>query len=750
MAYVDKINAGGELREIHDTAGRQMIAPIELTSTATAAHAKGEYFIYNDTLYEATSAIAVGGTITPNTNCTAVRGGVSNEFGGKISQLKSAIGYKAADIGSYNRFDKSTATAEKIINKQGTIIDGSASWALSDYIPVTPGMVLYASGNSAANYALFDVNFDVVSNSSDWANPFTVPSNVYYLRITFATSTISTAYVSTIDSFDTYKNIENYLHDNVSELDGRTSAIESAVEGLPEAVSDLQEDVGVLETDFENVSKTVSNALRINALFSISGALNKDYGTVGTNASYACTDYIPLQGVRTPIAYTVKTVSTIALACLYDENKKFISGSSIVSESSSLTEESGIISDFQGAYFVRFCSYIAYQYTPNIYVAKIQDAVLYGKTVEPGNIAFSVHDPVTNLIDKNKLTLGYINGNTDGSVHSSTTMYCTDYIQLEAGKQYYFNDNYLYKGYCAFYNSNKEYISGYGASSASTYLPTPFTAPANTAFARFTITSESRIANAWLCETNQMATKPADYNIKIPEMFVPARPTDYLGDEICVFTKILCIGDSLTDGFFNESGGSRLIMRDRSYPAKLTALTGIETTNLGYAGYTSAQWYAAYASEDLSGHDACIIQLGVNDELQSVSESGMDTALSNIISKVKSENTGIKIFVATIIPGNGYMTTGMRSRSQMIRDFVSGLNDDDVFLVDLWTYGHTNDFLAYDAGHLSALGYLRLAADYKAYIGWIIHNNIMGFRYVQFIGTNYTYSGNTAVRSITY
>ena len=91
MAYVDKINAGGELRDIHDTAGRQMIAPIELTSTATAAHAKGEYFIYNDTLYEATSAIAVGGTITPNTNCTAVPDGVSNEFGGEISQLKSAI-----------------------------------------------------------------------------------------------------------------------------------------------------------------------------------------------------------------------------------------------------------------------------------------------------------------------------------------------------------------------------------------------------------------------------------------------------------------------------------------------------------------------------------------------------------------------------------------------------------------------------------------------------------------------------------
>lgn len=107
MAYVDKINAGGELRNIHDTAGRQMIAPIELTSTATAAHAKGEYFIYNDTLYEATSAIAVGGTITPNTNCTAVPNGVSNEFGGEISQLKSAFTdnmiLTGAEIGYYSK-----------------------------------------------------------------------------------------------------------------------------------------------------------------------------------------------------------------------------------------------------------------------------------------------------------------------------------------------------------------------------------------------------------------------------------------------------------------------------------------------------------------------------------------------------------------------------------------------------------------------------------------------------------------------
>ena len=666
----------------------------------------------------------------------------------EVSALKSAIGYKAADIGSYNRFNKNTVNSDKAINKAGVIVD-AANWNVSDYVPIVPGMVLYASGHSDSNFAMFDAMFDVVPNSDNWSNPFTVPNGVYYLKVSIHSSNLNTAYISTKNSYDDYKRIDDYLHDGISGLDERTTTLESTVDGLPGAVSDLQDDVGTLETDMTSIQKTVNDALKLSSLFSVSGVLNKDYGTVGTNSAYACTDFIPLQGIRTPFSYTVKTYSSIAIACLYDENKAFITGSSIVSESSEIAEESGIISDFQGAAYIRFCSYTN-SYTPALYAAKIQDAALYGKVVQAGNVAFSTHDPVTNLIDKSKLILGYINGNTDGSVHNSTTMYCTDYIPIKAGKQYYFNGNYLYKGYCAFYKSDKTYISGYGASSAQTSLPSPFTAPANTAFARFTIVAESRIANAWLCETNQMATKPADYNIEIQTDFVSKRPTEYAGNDISVFTKILCIGDSLTDGFFNESGGSRLIMRDRSYPTKLTALTGIETTNLGYAGYTSAQWYAEYASEDVSGHDACIIQLGVNDALQSVSEADMDTALSNIITKVKNENSGIKIFVATIVPANGYMTTAMATRSQMIRDYVAGLNDSQVYLVDLWAYAHTDDYLAYDAGHLSALGYLRLAEDYKAYISWIIHNNINDFRYVQFIGTNYTYSGDAEVREIAY
>ena len=50
-------------------AQKMIAAPEEASSTASAAHAAGTYFRYNSKLYKATQDIAIGGTITPNTNC---------------------------------------------------------------------------------------------------------------------------------------------------------------------------------------------------------------------------------------------------------------------------------------------------------------------------------------------------------------------------------------------------------------------------------------------------------------------------------------------------------------------------------------------------------------------------------------------------------------------------------------------------------------------------------------------------------
>ena len=65
----------------------------EASATAAYAHAVGSYFIYNDTLYVTTVAIAVGDTIVPNTNCE------TTDIGTVLTQLNSALaGVDASDV----------------------------------------------------------------------------------------------------------------------------------------------------------------------------------------------------------------------------------------------------------------------------------------------------------------------------------------------------------------------------------------------------------------------------------------------------------------------------------------------------------------------------------------------------------------------------------------------------------------------------------------------------------------------------
>lgn len=218
---------------------------------------------------------------------------------------------------------------------------------------------------------------------------------------------------------------------------------------------------------------------------------------------------------------------------------------------------------------------------------------------------------------------------------------------------------------------------------------------------------------------------------------------NYEGDEICVFNKILCVGDSLTSGTFNHiQNGSDKYIEDAKYsfPTYLTKMTGVETKNVGSGGSTSDEWYAKYANADLSGYDAAIIQLGVNDYYR---YSGWTDAsirgFTNTINKLTTENPNIKIFVSTIIPAISYPKNTFATISNGIRALVSDLNDPNIILLDMAEYGHTANLMGYNCGHLSALGYWRLAKDYKAYISYYISQNPSEFREVQFIGTEYVY-----------
>lgn len=79
-------------------------------ATSTRAYAIGDYFIYNDVLYKATAAIAVGDTIVPNTNCEATNVDTElTQVNASLSDVNSKLTWKdltnvnlVADAGGTN------------------------------------------------------------------------------------------------------------------------------------------------------------------------------------------------------------------------------------------------------------------------------------------------------------------------------------------------------------------------------------------------------------------------------------------------------------------------------------------------------------------------------------------------------------------------------------------------------------------------------------------------------------------------
>lgn len=239
--------------------------------------------------------------------------------------------------------------------------------------------------------------------------------------------------------------------------------------------------------------------------------------------------------------------------------------------------------------------------------------------------------------------------------------------------------------------------------------------------------------------------------VNIEEKISPSsNPCDYTGDEICIFGKGLLIGDSLTEGVFdcNESGSQDGFRHaTMNYPSNLARITGINFTNKGDAGKTIKAWYEAHKSDDLSGHDFCIIALGVNDVYFNKGwTSDAETYLTNIINKVKTENNKIPIFIVTIpMFFAGYEGADFEGMSQHIRTFAES---NSLYLVDFRTYftefssdSYTKYGVTYYAHH-NALGYYKIAHAYKSYISYIISKNIDDFKNVQFVGTNHSWTQN--------
>lgn len=245
----------------------------------------------------------------------------------------------------------------------------------------------------------------------------------------------------------------------------------------------------------------------------------------------------------------------------------------------------------------------------------------------------------------------------------------------------------------------------------------------------------------------------------------PTTPIKYAGNEIQVFSRGICIGDSVTEGSFDDDANG-IIVKRFAYPAILKRLTNIDIVNAGIAGATTSSWYEASLNSDAqwgkwvnnewvwntnptvtstdvvsselnySNFDFAFIHLGINDYNENLTNeqiaTNFETNINTIISKLKTSSPGIKIFLSTIIPtyAPSYNET-YKVMNQKIREMTE--NIENVFLVDLNKYSELASRSEYSVSHPTALGYHKMANEIKAYISYIIGNNLSKFTDIQFI-----------------
>lgn len=462
-------------------------------------------------------------------------------------------------------------------------------------------------------------------------------------------------------------------------------------------------------------------------------------GKLSSNANSKYSSFIPIanESVVFILHFEMQVFNNMKV-CYYDKNFDFISYENITT-SGAFVSVSGDTSIVPNAAYLRLSAKI--NTTPAIYLKKCQ---LKNLEDFPVTLLNGEHDTNTNYVRFSTCTEN-TRVDEDGTIKSQSGYYSTDYIELRENVTYYRKD--ISYTYYAFYDEDHVFISSY---STLGNLETSFTIPTGAKYGRFSMQSSAVNKKTTYIFTQNDA--PEDWRYIVYGLQVEGNselnPCDYKGKEITVFNKCLCVGDSLTYGTFNyiEGGVNKFITDTKySYPTYLHKMTGIDVTNLGHGGNTSDQWYDQEKNNDLSGYDLAIIQLGMNDALYYVTfGSTTQTAISNIITKLKNENTNIKIFIANIIPTTtvSYSTPEVK---QFSADMLSWLEtnysaDANVIPVDIQQYGHTGDSQAYNCGHLSALGYERLAKDYIGFISHYIDNHKMEFQQIQFIGTDKVWS----------
>lgn len=327
MANIIQIN-GKKVKDVN-AARMSSLAPVESSTTASMAHAVGDYFWLNGTLYEATAAITVGNAISVGTNCK-----ITN-MGENLADLKSQInvlgGYFEKGINLFNPNDPDLVENVELKNTGATV--EKTGYFASGYIPVVPGGTLcchYPTGVYGTSSVMVTYNADKERVSYYTTEQLTDSNGRQYIRKTFPADATA-AYVRMTGSMagtDIW-----YMYVYADEMPSVYMPYTDKVKLSDDVVVPFANvvDVAISKSDVDFITPAASNLVDLTQMIPGIITSSSSNGNVDTSGNYGTnwktTDYIEVEPGETYALCIFPGVnygtSFAGIPC-YDKNKNFL------------------------------------------------------------------------------------------------------------------------------------------------------------------------------------------------------------------------------------------------------------------------------------------------------------------------------------------------------------------------------------------------------------------------------------------
>ena len=186
--------------------------------------------------------------------------------------------------------------------------------------------------------------------------------------------------------------------------------------------------------------------------------------------------------------------------------------------------------------------------------------------------------------------------------------------------------------------------------------------------------------------------------------------------------RILCVGDSLTEGDYGIKGQRGVAnVKPQNYPFFLSQMTGAETINAGKCGYTSTSYLKYYKGGNVKaeGTDVIIVMLGSNGGLDPEAATQGNADYEELITLLHRDAPTARLIVCTpphVTTNPEYSNCGYAERVDKAVRFVrayavrTGTELFDVAKAPMFTDETEAVMQPNDGLHFGEEGYRTLAA----------------------------------------